>query len=62
MMQYDLEPGDFVRHPKESGWGIGQVQSIIRNRVTVNFQHSGKKVINSDNIRLEKVNKVNNEQ
>ncbi len=55
-MQYDLEPGDFVSHPKERNWGIGQVQSIIRNRVTVNFQHSGKKVINSDNIRLEKVN------
>ena len=59
MMQYDLEPGDFVSHPTESSWGIGQVQSIIRNKVTVNFQHSGKKVINSDNIRLEK---VNNEQ
>ena len=59
MMQYDLEPGDFVSHPTESSWGIGQVQSIIKNRVTVNFQHSGKKVINSDNIRLEK---VNNEQ
>ncbi len=58
-MQYDLEPGNFVRNPKERSWGIGQVQSIIRNRVTVNFQHSGKKVINSDNIRLEK---VNNEQ
>ena len=55
-MQYDLEPGDFVKHPKERNWGIGQIQSIIRNRVTVNFQHSGKKVINSDNIRLEKVN------
>ncbi|MBO6484871.1 MAG: DUF3553 domain-containing protein [Pelagibacteraceae bacterium] len=55
-MQYDLEPGNFVSHPKERGWGIGQVQSIIRNKVTVNFQHSGKKVINSDNIRLEKVN------
>ena len=55
-MQYDLEPGNFVRNPKERSWGIGQVQSIIRNRVTVNFQHSGKKVINSDNIRLEKVN------
>ncbi len=55
-MQYDLEPGNFVSHPKERGWGIGQVQSIIKNRVTVNFQHSGKKVINSDNIRLEKVN------
>ncbi len=59
MMQYDLEPGDFVSHPTESSWGIGQIQSIIKNRVTVNFQHSGKKVINSDNIRLEK---VNNEQ
>ena len=56
MMQYDLEPGDFVSHPTESSWGIGQIQSIIKNRVTVNFQHSGKKVINSDNIRLEKVN------
>ena len=55
-MQYDLEPGDLVRHPKERSWGIGQIQSIIRNRVTVNFQHSGKKVINSDNIKLEKVN------
>ena len=58
-MQYDLEPGDFVGHPKERSWGIGQIQSIIKNRVTVNFQHSGKKVINSDNIRLEK---MNNEQ
>jgi hypothetical protein len=55
-MQYDLEPGNFVSHPKERDWGIGQVQSIIRNKVTVNFQHSGKKVIDSDNIRLEKVN------
>ena len=55
-MQYNLEPGNFVSHPKERDWGIGQVQSIIRNKVTVNFQHSGKKVINSDNIRLEKVN------
>ena len=59
MMQYDLEPGDFVSHPTESSWGIGQIQSIIKNRVTVNFQHFGKKVINSDNIRLEK---MNNEQ
>ena len=56
MMQYDLEPGDFVSHPTESSWGIGQIQSIIKNKVTVNFQHSGKKVINSDNIKLEKVN------
>ena len=55
-MQYDLEPGDFVRHPKERSWGIGQIQSIIRNRVTVNFQESRKIVINLDNIELEKMN------
>jgi hypothetical protein len=55
-MLYGLEPGNLVRHPKERSWGIGQIQSIIKNRITVNFQHSGKKVINSDNIRLEKVN------
>ena len=55
MMQYDLEPGDFVSHPTENGWGIGQVQSIIKNKATVNFQESGKKVINLDNVKLEKV-------
>ena len=55
-MQYDLEPGDFIRHPKERSWGIGQVQSIIKNKATVNFQESGKKVINLDNIELEKMN------
>ena len=58
-MFLEYEPGDYVICPNNKGWGIGQIQSIIRNRVTVNFQHSGKKVINSDNIRLEK---VNNEQ
>ena len=56
MMQYDLEPGDFVSHPTESSWGIGQVQSIIKNKATVNFQESGKKVINLDIVELEKVN------
>ena len=55
-MQYDLEPGNFVKLPKERNWGIGQVQSIIKNKATVNFQESGKKVINLDNIELEKMN------
>ena len=58
-MQYDLEPGNFVKHPKERNWGIGQVQSIIKNKATVNFQESGKKVINLDNIELEKMNDDN---
>ena len=54
-MQYDLEPGNFVINPSQKNWGIGQVQSIIKNKATVNFQNNGKKVINLDNVELEKV-------
>ena len=54
-MQYDLEPGDFVINPKNKDWGTGQIQSIIKNKITVNFEHFGKQVINSENIKLEKV-------
>ena len=54
-MQYDLEPGNFVVNPSQKGWGIGQVQSIIKNKATVNFQNAGKKVINLENVSLEKI-------
>ena len=54
-MQYDLEPGNFVINPSQKNWGIGQIQSIINNKATVNFQNNGKKVINLDNVELEKV-------
>ena len=53
-MQYDLEPGNFVINPTQKSWGIGQVQSIIKNKATINFENAGKKVINLDNIGLEK--------
>ena len=53
---FDYEPGDRVKNPKAPDWGIGQVQSIIKGKVTVNFQNVGKKVINSENIKLEKIN------
>ena len=55
-MIYDFEPGDKVFNPANKDWGIGQVQSIIKGKVTVNFQNVGKKVINSENIKLEKIN------
>jgi|TARA_B100000700_G_scaffold66910_1_gene73770 hypothetical protein len=54
-MQYDIEPGNFVVNPSQKGWGIGQVQSIIKNKATVNFQNAGKKVINLENVSLEKI-------
>jgi hypothetical protein len=54
-MQFDLEPGDYVINPLNKDWGIGQIQSIIKNKVTANFQNSGKQVININIINLEKV-------
>ena len=56
-MILDFEPGDKVVNPKQKDWGIGQVQSIIKGKVTVNFENVGKKVINANNIKLEKLNK-----
>ena len=42
-----LEPGVLVRHPTEGDWGLGQVQSVAGRKVTVNFEHSGKQVIDA---------------
>ena len=47
-----LEPGMLVRHPDQSDWGLGQVQSVVGNRVTVNFEHAGKVVIDSRRVAL----------
>ena len=55
-MILDYEPGDKVRNPYNKDWGIGQVQSIIKDKVTVNFENVGKKVINTKNIELIKLN------
>ena len=49
-MILDYEPGDKVTNPNNKDWGIGQVQSIIKDKVTVNFENVGKKVINAKNI------------
>ena len=59
MMLIDFEPGDYVKNPSNKDWGIGQVQSIIGNKVTVNFENCGKKVINVKNVSLEKLNNEN---
>ena len=54
-MQYELEPGNFVINPSEKDWGTGQIQSIIKDKATINFENAGKKVINLNNISLEKI-------
>jgi FKBP-type peptidyl-prolyl cis-trans isomerase 2 len=47
-----LEPGMLVRHPDQDDWGLGQVQSVVGSRVTVNFEHAGKVVIDSKRVSL----------
>ena len=54
-MILDYEPGDKVTNPQKKEWGIGQVQSIINDKVTVNFENVGKKVIKIENMKLEKI-------
>ena len=57
-MILNYEPGDFVKNPNNKDWWIGQIQSIINDKVTVNFENSGKKVINAKEIILEKVSEI----
>tara|TARA_B100001750_G_C15413663_1_gene549126 strand:+ start:161 stop:337 length:177 start_codon:yes stop_codon:yes gene_type:complete len=57
-MFLNYEPGDFVINPKNRNWGIGQIQSIIKYKVTVNFENVGKIVINGKEIILEKIDKI----
>ena len=50
-----LVPGMRVTHPGEPDWGVGQVQSVIGSRVTVNFEHAGKRLINAAIIALSEI-------
>jgi hypothetical protein len=50
-----LEPGMVVRCPGQPDWGLGQVQSNIGGRVTVNFENEGKLVIDARRVGLELV-------
>lgn len=47
-----LAPGMFVRHPDSEEWGIGQVQSNIGGKITVNFREKGKVVIDGARVAL----------
>ena len=51
MLYFNL--GDFVIHPKQPEWGLGQIQSIVGMNVTVNFEHVGKQMINCALVTLE---------
>ena len=50
-----IEVGAIVRHENCPEWGLGQVQSVVGDRVTVNFENSGKIVMQGPEIPLELV-------
>ena len=53
----DFTPGTFVINiEKEKEWGIGQVQSSIDNKITINFENVGKKTINPKEVELKIIN------
>lgn len=51
-MLHNIVPGSLVRHPSQSDWGLGQVQSVDGTRITVNFENAGKHLINGEVIDL----------
>lgn len=50
-----LSVGALVRHPGQPAWGLGQVQSVIGDRITVNFENAGKKTVDGSQVSLELV-------
>ncbi|MBL8689592.1 MAG: DUF3553 domain-containing protein [Rhodospirillaceae bacterium] len=57
-MPAEFAPGVLVRHPDRPDWGLGQVQSAIGNRITVNFENAGKLLINADVVSLEEISEI----
>ena len=47
-----IEPGALVRHSEREDWGLGQVQTVVGHRVTVNFEHAGKQLIDTSRVSL----------
>jgi transcription elongation factor GreA-like protein len=52
MLDPFIEPGALVRHPGQPDWGVGQVQTVVGPKVTVNFEDAGKQVIDTAGVRL----------
>ncbi len=55
----EMVPGAMVRHPEKPDWGLGQVQSVIGHRATVNFENAGKLLIRTDKVDLEIISAQN---
>ena len=45
-------PGVYVINENNNEWGIGQIQSSIDHKITINFKNIWKKVIDINKINL----------
>ena len=50
---FSITPEMFVVNKKSKEWDIEQVQSVIKEKVTINFENVGKKVININKVPIE---------
>ena len=48
-----IEPGMRVSNPARPDWGVGQVQSVVGARITINFENAGKLLINASLVPLD---------
>ena len=48
----EITPSMFVINKINQKRGIGLIQTSINNKITINFEHVGKKVINIKEIKL----------
>lgn len=54
-METSFVPGTWVRLAAEPDWGVGQVQSAIDGRITINFEHAGKRVVIAEAVELDEI-------
>jgi hypothetical protein len=54
-MEMLFVPGTWVRLRGEPDWGLGQVQSAIDGRITINFENAGKRVLMAAAVDLDAV-------
>lgn len=48
-----IQPGHFVRHPKAPELGLGRVQTVVGDRITVNFENAGKLIVDGSVVELQ---------
>ena len=51
-----LTPGVFVINQEKEDWGLGQIQSSINNKITINFENVGKKTIDPKIVKIKIIN------